>query len=255
MTDLNQIIEALVFTAGRVISADEIRETFATATDQEDAGPSDDEIAGSIEEINADYESTGRPFRIHRWAGGFRMATTAEVASYVQALLAEPPRRLTRSLMETLSIVAYRQPITKPEVDNIRGVDSNYGLRKLMELGFVAMVGRSDTVGRPLLFGTTQRFLEEFGLLSLDDLPKLREAEELFQNEELLSMRAELEDDGEQEEDGEEANKGEQVEAATTGQAETEHDEEEEESSKAKGEPEAVEQTEEVGDSEEDRPG
>ena len=200
MTNLNRIIEALVFTAGRVISADEIRETFVTAAGQEDAGPSDSEIAVAVEQVNADYESTGRPFRIHQWAGGFRMATTPEVANYVQALLAEPPRRLTRSLMETLSIVAYRQPITKPEVDNIRGVDSNYSLRKLMELGFVAMVGRSETVGRPL-FGTTQRFLEEFGLLSLDDLPKLREAEELFQNEELLSMRAEIEDDGEQEED------------------------------------------------------
>jgi segregation and condensation protein B len=90
--------------------------------------------------------------------------------------------------METLSIVAYRQPVSKPEIDNVRGVDSNYALRRLMELGFVSMAGRSDAVGRPLVFTTTTRFLEEFGIRSLEDLPQLREAEELFAEGELGPM-------------------------------------------------------------------
>lgn len=189
MDNLNLVIEALVFAAGRVLSAEEIRDCVASISGAE--GPSDDEITESVAALNEEYESTERALRINLWGGGYRMATIPEVAPYVQALLAEPPRRLTRSLMETLSIIAYRQPITKPEIDNVRGVDSNYGLRKLMELGFVTMTGRSDTVGRPLLFGTTHRFLEEFGLLSLDELPKLREAEELFQDDQLLAMRRE----------------------------------------------------------------
>jgi segregation and condensation protein B len=82
--------------------------------------------------------------------------------------------------METLAVVAYRQPVTKPEIDFVRGVDSTYAVRKLMELDFVALIGRSDTVGRPLVFGTTPRFLEEFGLNALGDLPELKETEELL---------------------------------------------------------------------------
>ncbi len=189
MYNLKLTVEALVFAAGRVVSAEEIRDCVARISGT--VGPSDEEIETSVEALNGDYESSKRAFRINLWGGGYRMATIADVAPYIQTLFEEPPRRLTRSLMETLSIVAYRQPVTKPEIDDVRGVDSNYGLRKLMELGFVTMTGRSDTVGRPLLFGTTHRFLEEFGLLSLDELPKLREAEELFQDDQLLAMRRE----------------------------------------------------------------
>jgi segregation and condensation protein B len=189
MQNLNLIVEAIVFAAGRVVSADEIRECIATVTDED--GPSDQEIADSIEALNRVYESAGLSLRIFDWAGGFRMATVPEVSDYLQAFFADPPRRLTRSLLETLSIVAYRQPVTKPEIDTVRGVDSSYALRRLMEQGFIAMVGRSETVGRPLLFGTTQKFLEEFGLSNLGGLPKLREAEELFQDDHMIALRRE----------------------------------------------------------------
>ena len=191
MENLSRVIEALVFAAGHVVSAEEIRESISEIAG---AGPSDSDISRVVEALNESYEETGRAFRINEWGGGYRMATVPEFAPYVQTLFAETPRRLTRSLMETLSIIAYRQPVTKPEVDNVRGVDSNYALRKLMELGFVAMTGRSETVGRPLLFGTTHRFLEEFGLLGLDDLPKLRETEELFQDEQLMALRPEADE-------------------------------------------------------------
>jgi len=186
MESLTLVIEGILFAAGRLVAADEIRETIRAVAGV-DSVP-DDELAKAVEELNARYEEKGSAIRIHEWADGYRMATVPALASYLREFFHEGPRKLTRSLMETLSIVAYRQPVSKPEIDNVRGVDSNYALRRLMELGFVSMAGRSDAVGRPLVFTTTARFLEEFGIKSLEDLPQLREAEELFAEGELGSM-------------------------------------------------------------------
>jgi segregation and condensation protein B len=94
--------------------------------------------------------------------------------------------------METLAILAYRQPVTRPEVDFIRGVNSDYAIRKLLELGLADVKGRSDSLGRPLLYGTTTRFLEQFGLSNLDDLPTLREIEELLDEPHFDEERAQL---------------------------------------------------------------
>jgi segregation and condensation protein B len=186
MESLTLVIEGILFAAGRLVAADEIRETIRAVAGV-DSVP-DDELAKAVEELNAGYEVQGTAIRIHEWADGYRMATVPALASYLREFFHEGPRKLTRSLMETLSIVAYRQPVSKPEIDNVRGVDSNYALRRLMELGFVSMAGRSDAVGRPLVFTTTTRFLEEFGIRSLEDLPQLREAEELFAEGELGPM-------------------------------------------------------------------
>ncbi len=183
MESLAQILEGIVFAAGRLVAADEIREAIRVASGDE--GVSDEEIKQAVSALNERYVDSGSALRINQWADGYRMATVPELAVYLRAFFQEGPRKLTRSLMETLSIVAYRQPISKPEIDNVRGVDSNYALRRLMEMGFVSMAGRSDSVGRPLVFTTTARFLEEFGLQTLDDLPQLREAEELFAEGEL----------------------------------------------------------------------
>jgi segregation and condensation protein B len=121
------------------------------------------------------------------------MATVREVAPYVRALVeAEEERRLSRSLLETLAVIAYKQPVTKPEVDFVRGVDAGYALRKLMEKGFAAVVGRSDAVGRPLLYGTTPHFLEQFGLGALDELPRPREIEQLLNDPAFAHERTEL---------------------------------------------------------------
>ena len=192
MDKLSRIVEALVFSAGRVVAPDEIRECVSAVSEED--GPSDEAIETAVDELNVALSAAGSVIEVHKWAGGYRMATASDVSAYVEQLFNEPPRRLTRSLMETLSIVAYRQPTTKPEIDSVRGVDSSYALRKLMELGFVAMVGRSEAVGKPLLFGTTARFLEDFGLPSLADLPKLREAEELFQSEQFANLRPEIDE-------------------------------------------------------------
>lgn len=186
MDTLAQIIEGIVFAAGRLVAADEIREAIRITDGEEQV--SDDDISAAVKSLNERYEAGDGAFRIHEWADGYRMATIPDLASYLRAFFQEGPRKLTRSLMETLSIIAYRQPITKPEIDDVRGVDSNYALRRLMELGFVSMAGRSESVGRPLVFTTTARFLEEFGMRSIDDLPHMREAEELLAEGEFGSV-------------------------------------------------------------------
>jgi len=128
--------------------------------------------------VGAVTGSNGRDSPI--W-GGYRFATIPDVAGYVQALFAtDRQRRLSRTLMESLAILAYRQPVTRSEIEFVRGVDCDYALRKLLEYGLIDVTGRADTVGRPLVYGTTDRFLELFGLNSLSDLPTLRELESLL---------------------------------------------------------------------------
>jgi segregation and condensation protein B len=112
-------------------------------------------------------------------AGGWLFRTSAQYAPFVRDLTNERPVRLTRAQVETLAIAAYRQPITRPEIDDIRGVDSGATLKLLLERDLVRILGKKDEPGRPLLYGTTTHFLEFFGLKSLKDLPTLREFTEL----------------------------------------------------------------------------
>ncbi len=188
--ELAQVIEALIFAAEQPISAATIAEVCKTVTAL--APPSEDRIEAIIETLNTAYAETGRAFRIHRWAGGYRMATVSDVAPYLQVLYAERgTRRLSKSLLETLSVVAYQQPVSKSQIDFVRGVDTGYALKKLMEQDFIRIVGRAEGVGRPLLYGTTNRFLERFALHHLEDLPKLREIEELL-HDPALQTRPEI---------------------------------------------------------------
>ena len=185
------VAEALIFASSESVSSTDIRRTIADVTGSE--GPTAEELDRVVESLNRQYEERGSGLHIHRWGGGYRMATTAEMAPFLKAHFdPERHRRLTRSLLETLAILAYRQPVTKPEVDFIRGVDSDYAIRRLLELGLVDVIGRSDSVGRPLLYGTTPRFLEEFGLEAIDELPRLREIEELLGDPNFNQERARL---------------------------------------------------------------
>lgn len=134
-----------------------------------------------VDEINEELETTDRPFRIVKIAGGYQFATTPQHGQLVQRLLkARNRKRLTQAAMETLAIVAYRQPLTKGEVDAIRGVNSGEVVNSLVEKGLLTIVGRSETPGKPLLYGTTDEFLRIFGLNSLSELPKLREIDDLL---------------------------------------------------------------------------
>ena len=188
---LERVAEAIIFAATDPVRARDIAQVVAEVTGQR--GPSEQDVDDAIARLNERYATGEAGLRVHRWGGGYRMATSADLAPFLKAYF-DPERqmRLTRSLMETLAILAYKQPVTKPEVDFVRGVDSDYAIRRLLEIGLVDVVGRSDSVGRPLLYGTTPRFLEEFGLSSLDDLPRLREIEELLGDPNFNQERARL---------------------------------------------------------------
>jgi len=176
--DLDSIFEAIVFAADEPVPAQRLVDAVVEVRGEElDIAT----VGAVVERLNDRLEHSGSMLRIYRWAGGFRMATVPDAAPYLKAFFKQQKhRKLSRSLLETLAILAYRQPVTKPELDFVRGVDSDYALRKLMELDLVDVLGRSDTVGRPLLYGTTRDFLEAFGLEELSDLPNLREIEELL---------------------------------------------------------------------------
>jgi segregation and condensation protein B len=146
-----------------------------------------------IDDLNAEYEETSRAFRIVEVAGGFQFATVREFGEYVALLSKEKQRRrLSPAALETLAIIAFRQPISKPEIEAIRGVNSDQVLLSLLEKTLVAITGRSESVGRPLLYGTTEEFLRIFGLNSLNELPKLREIEELMEEDAYSAERIEV---------------------------------------------------------------
>jgi segregation and condensation protein B len=190
-TDLRQVVEALIFAADEPVTAGQIGRIVAEVTGR--AAPGEEAVAAAVRALNQAYEQAGRALAIQRWAGGYRMTTRAALAPYVKALfVGAQEKSLSRSLMETLAVVAYRQPVTRPEVDFIRGVSSDYAIRKLMEMGLADVQGRADSLGRPLLYGTTNRFLEQFGLASLDDLPTLREVEDLLDDPHFNKERAKL---------------------------------------------------------------
>ena len=183
--------EALIFAADTSVQAAEIASVYAEVTGEE--CPSESQVREAVDRLNSIYEESDRTFRIELWAEGFRMATVSSVAPFLKSYFnREQEQRLSRSLMETLSIVAYKQPVTKPEIDFVRGVDSGYAVNKLLEKGIVDVVGRSESLGRPLLYGTTHFFLEQFGLKDLSGLPDLREIEEILDDPAFNKERAKL---------------------------------------------------------------
>ena len=189
--ELARAVEALIFAADEPMRITQIASIFSEIT--QESPPSEDAIRAAVEYLNGAYLKAGRALRVRFWAEGFRMTTIEEVAPYLKAYFRrDRTRRLTRPLMETLAILCYRQPCTKPEIDNIRGVDSDYAIRRLLDIGLVDVVGRADTLGRPILYGSTSRFLEEFGLADLGQLPNLREIEELLRDPAFNQERARL---------------------------------------------------------------
>src|SRR5215831_18088815 len=138
------------------------------------------ELGVEIDALNAEYESTGRAFRIEEIGGGYQLRTLPELAPWLAELQPAPPLRLSRPALETLAIVAYKQPLTRAEIEQVRGVDVGAVLRSLLERRLVRIAGHREVPGRPILYATTRRFLEVFGLAELADLPTLREIEELL---------------------------------------------------------------------------
>lgn len=144
-----------------------------------------------VEELNREYAEQRRAFEISHVGGGYQIRTLPEFAPYLQQVQPSRPLRLSRAALETLAIVAYRQPVTRGEVENIRGVDAGAVMRSLLERKLVRIAGHREVAGRPLLYGTSRRFLEVFGLATLDDLPTLRDLKELASEDGPLSAASE----------------------------------------------------------------
>lgn len=183
------IIEALIFSSDEPISENEIIKAIKWIDGEEiEIIPADIHLA--VEGLNKDYEEKGNSFRIKKIANGFLFATTEINAKYVGFLSSEKSkRRLSQAALETLAIIAYKQPITKPELEQIRGVNSDYILNTLLEKNLITITGRAETIGRPLLYGTTTEFLKYFGLYNLSDLPKPREIEEIMKDEDFIEQK------------------------------------------------------------------
>ncbi|NQT75848.1 MAG: SMC-Scp complex subunit ScpB [Candidatus Omnitrophica bacterium] len=162
------IIEAMLFVSDKPLFIQEIKGVL----EEFDARQIKDVIA----ELTKEYEETQRAFTIKEIAGGFQIVTDPMLAPWLKKLYkTSGADRLTGPSLETLAIIAYKQPVTKPEIEAIRGVNVDGVLKTLIEKNLVRIAGRKDTVGRPILYGTTQEFLQYFGLSSLEELPKLEE--------------------------------------------------------------------------------
>lgn len=188
---LEEATEALIFAADEPVAPDRIAEIVADVTGR--SPPTRTDVEAAVDRLNEGYAKQGRALEIKSWAGGYRMVTRSSLSPFVKTYYVEEHETsLSRSLMETLAVIAYRQPVTRPEVDFVRGVNSDYAIRKLLEMDLATVEGRADSVGRPLLYGTTDRFLEQFGLATLDDLPTLREVEDLLDDPAFDDERAKL---------------------------------------------------------------
>ena len=171
--DLAPAIEAVLLTLERPISALRLAEALDVASGET---PGATIIERAIKDLNEQYARNGRSFRIEKVAGGFRVMTLAQFAPVIAAFHASRTQtKLSRAAIETLSVVAYRQPITRADLEAIRGVSCGDVLRSLIERRLVTITGRAEELGRPMLYGTTKSFLDLFGLASTKDLPPVAE--------------------------------------------------------------------------------
>jgi segregation and condensation protein B len=168
---LKSILESLLFVTETPLTLRRVGEIVAEV-DQE-------EVLSVLEELRAEYEAAGRGIRIVEVAGGYQLRTPKENADWIKNLLQGRAARMTRPMLETLAIIAYKQPITRAEIETIRGVDVDGVLSTLLERRMVRIVARKDVPGRPFLYGTTGDFLETFNLKDLGNLPTLKEMEEM----------------------------------------------------------------------------
>ena len=179
---LARVIEALLFSAQKPLSIRELAAAIKSAGAEDELSPNEfgrateAEIAAAIEQLKIEYIQDHRAFQIIEKAEGWQLATDPAFAPWVRQLFPAPkPARLTAPALETLSIIAYRQPITRADVEAVRGVNIDGVLQTLMERGLVKIAGRAEIPGRPLLYETTQFFLDHFGLRTLDELPNAEE--------------------------------------------------------------------------------
>lgn len=168
---LKSILESLLFAAGEPVSVARL----SAALDDLPKG----EIQKALTAMATEFATQNRGLTLEEVAGGFQLRTLKEHSQYVRRLLAARPPRLSRPLLETVAIIAYRQPITRPELEQLRGVDTGGVLETLLEKRLIKIAGRKEAPGRPIIYATTPEFLETFGLKDLDSLPDLKEFQEI----------------------------------------------------------------------------
>jgi segregation and condensation protein B len=170
--DPNQVIEALLFAADAPVKLDRLAELAAVPPET---------VRTVIDRLNTDYQETGRAFRVQRVAQGFQLYTMPTYAEFVRRLYQRQyTHRLSRAALEVLAIVAYKQPVTRPEIEQLRGVDCSGPLVTLLERRLIATYGRASRPGNPFLYRTTSEFLRYFGLAGLEDLPRMEEIGEFL---------------------------------------------------------------------------
>ncbi len=168
---LKYILESLLFVAEEPLSVQQFKAIL------EIEAP--DAIRSALEELGEEYDRRGGGFELRQIAGGYQFRTRSEYSEWVKKLLKPSPARLSRAALETLAIIAYKQPIIRADVEHIRGVDCGGVLRMLLEKKLIRVMGRKDIPGRPMIYGTTRQFLEVFNLRDLRDLPSPKEIEAL----------------------------------------------------------------------------
>jgi segregation and condensation protein B len=161
------VLEALLISHGEPLDVSRISEVTALPSEQ---------VLAALEELRARYELPSSGIELVMVGGKYQVRTKVQYGSYIRILKSEKPKRLSTPALETLAIVAYRQPVVKSDIEKIRGVDSTPTLKTLLERGLIRVVGQASSVGQPSLYGTTDEFLKIFGLKSLTEMPSLREA-------------------------------------------------------------------------------
>lgn len=182
LPSIKAIVEALLFASDEPLTIKQIIEIFGILDPGElPRKVNPDVILEEIQLINSEYAQSQRSVHVVKVAGGFQFATLPQFGPWLGKMVKERSRRkLSVSALESLAVIAYKQPVTKPEIEAIRGVNADYVIRTLLERNLITIVGRAATPGRPLLYGTTRDFLKHFGINDLSELPKPREIDELM---------------------------------------------------------------------------
>jgi segregation and condensation protein B len=197
--EVQAAVEALIFASGEPLDASTIVATLREADEHLEI--TDQDVDQLVDSINCELLDQHRPYSIEMIAGGYSFVTRTEQHRWLRIIQhRNAARRLSQSAIESLAVIAYKQPITKPELDLIRGVDSGYVVRTLLEKDLIEVAGRAETPGRPLYYRTSETFLQHFGLNSVSELPKPREIEEILKDDDMaehrqlmLELKAELE--------------------------------------------------------------
>ncbi len=192
MEELSNIIESIIFASDHPVQIDHLLEVINAIDDldstqaqtneeaEETGRYQREEIERALEQLTQKYQTDSHAFELRKVAKGYQLLTKRKYHIYVkQATIQNNQKRLSRAALETLSIIAYRQPVSKAELEFIRGVNCDYAVGKLLEKKLVSITGRSEAPGRPLLYGTSEEFMQYFGISDISDLPKLKEFDAL----------------------------------------------------------------------------